>query len=260
MATAHAHPTFQETAVEDDNPSLSMPASMDPDLLLPIRDSSPNPHRASQTSFLSSDTDPSPPSSNGITSHPSVEALEIGTAESFLLPTRPKPAPPLSNPLIHGGYEHGAPLSDIGEEDSPQRSRRVKSRTPSPTASSPTIAPNSPGWWTRKPDKRLSQMSTSSSISIGSDLQWEGFDPRAGMSERLKADLAAEGDDNFNLDGLGSRRNSTATNGDEEYTSQALSKRAEQILANAKKRLTVRITATHWPCSSDLDSRTWKAT
>jgi hypothetical protein len=59
------------------------------------------------------------------------------------------------------------------------------------------------------------------------------------MSDRLKADLAAAGDDNFNLDGFGSKRDSSGINGDDENTSQALGKRAEQILANAKMRLTV---------------------
>ena len=79
-------------------------------------------------------------------------------------------------------------------------------------------------------------MSNSSGISTGSDLQWEGFDTRAGISDRLRADLAAAVDD---TDDFGTPMDTTATSGDNEYATQALSKRAEQILANAKRRLTV---------------------
>ena len=52
-------------------------------------------------------------------------------------------------------------------------------------------------------------------------------------SARLKADLANEGDDVADLDGLDSTRSSGTTSGEDDM------KRAELILANAKKRLTV---------------------
>lgn len=96
-------------------------------------------------------------------------------------------------------------------------------------------------------------------MSIGSDLQWEAFDTRAGMSDRLRADLAAAGDDSFNLDGLDNKRDSMAINGDDEYSSQALSKKAEQILASAKKRLTVGCVSMSLKISSNLLGRIWKA-
>jgi hypothetical protein len=239
MATAHAHPAIQAMAVEPDQEHAFLPTLTDPDLLLPDRDSLSSPHRASESSFLSSDTEPSPSSSSGIVSPASSDAFEVGTATAFLLPMRPKPPPPLSNPLAYSGYEHGAPLSDIGEEEMTPRSRRARSRTPSPTASSPAVGPPAAAWWNQKPEKRLSEMSSSSGVSTGSDLYWESFDTGAGMSDRLRADLAAARDDTFILDDFGSKRNSTATNGDDESATQALSKRAEQILANAKKRLTV---------------------
>jgi hypothetical protein len=238
MATVHAHPTLQAMAVEQTQRTPSSPTLTDPDLLLPNRITPSNPHRADE-SFLGSDTEPSLSSSTALISPFASESFEAATARTFLVPMRPKPAPPVSNKLIFGGYEHGAPLSDIGEEEMTPKSKRARSRTPSPTASSPTIAPQSLAGWSRKSEKRLSEMSSSSSISIGSDLQWEGFDTRAGMSDRLKADLAAAGDDSFNLDGFGSKRDSSGINGDDENTSQALGKRAEQILANAKMRLTV---------------------
>lgn len=217
----------------------SLPTLTDADMLLSNRDSPSNPPRPIQSSFLSSDTEPSPGSSNGFASSHSNQHFKVGTAKAFLMPARTKPAPPLSNPLRFAEYEHGAPLSDIGEEEMTPKSRRARSRTPSPTASSPTIAPQSVAWSNRKPEKRLSEMSSSSSISVGSDLQWEGFDTRVAMSDRLRADLAAAGDDRFDVDAFGSKRDSTTSNGDDENTTHALSKRAEQILANAKKRLTV---------------------
>ena len=76
-------------------------------------------------------------------------------------------------------------------------------------------------------------------MNVGSDLRWEGFDTRTGISDRLRADLAAAVDESFSLDGWGSKCDSTTTNAEEGNTSQALSWTAEQILDNAKKRLTV---------------------
>ncbi|ERF74640.1 hypothetical protein EPUS_00770 [Endocarpon pusillum Z07020] len=238
MTTVHSHPALQAVAVEHghENPSLS--TLTNPGMLLRYRDTPSSPYRFGESSFQSSDTEPSPSSSTGFASPASTEAFEIGTARTFLMPIRPKPAPPSSNPLLFKGYSHSAPLSDIGEEESTPKSKRLRSRSPSPTASSPAIAPQLPGSWGQKREKRLSLMSSSSSMSIGSDLQWEAFDTRAGMSDRLRADLAAAGDDSFNLDGFDNKRDSMATNGDDEYSSQALSKKAEQILASAKKRLT----------------------
>lgn len=241
MSTVHAHPhpALQAIAVDygQEKPSLSIPTDS-AELPWTNRVTPSNSHQGSE-SFLSSDTKTSPSSAAGVASAFPADALDLGTARTFVMPIRPKPAPPRSNSLKYGGYDHGAPLSDIGEEELTPRSKKARSRTPSPTAASPTVAPPSLSGWSRKSEKRLSELSTSSSISTGSDLQWEGFDTRSGMSDRLRADLAAAGDDNFHLDGFDSRRDSNGTNGDDEITSQALSKRAEQILANAKMRLTV---------------------
>ncbi len=239
MATVHAHPALQAMAVEHGHGGPSIPNLTEPDMLLPNHDTPSSPQRANESAFLSSDTEPSPASLAGFASPLSNDSFEIGTARSYLMPIRPKPAPPLSNPLLRAGYEHSAPLSDIGEEEMTPMSKRARSRTPSPTASSPTIAPQSLSHWNRNSERRLSEISSSSITSIGSDLQWEGFDTRAGMSDRLRASLAAAVDDNFVLDGFGNKRDSTTSNGDEENATQALGKRAEQILANAKKRLTV---------------------
>ena len=246
MATVHAPPALQAMIEEDGPDESSIPPETDPHIILSDRHAPSTSQQAGEFTFLGSDTEPSPSSSTGFLSPTSTESFEIGTARSFLMPMRSKPAPPSSNHGGYPGYSHGAPLSVIGEEDATPKSKRARSRTPSPTSSSPTVAPHSPSWWSRKPEKRLSELSSSSSVSNGSDTQWDGFDTRAGMSDRLRADLAAAGDDTLALDGFGSRRDSTATIGEDENTSQALSTRAEQILASAKLRLTVGFLLRHF--------------
>jgi hypothetical protein len=71
---------------------------------------------------------------------------------------------------------------------------------------------------------------------LGSDIaQWDDFDGPSISNVRLKVDLATDGDDVVDLDGLDNKRNSGFASDDDDM------KRAERILANAKKRLTVRI-------------------
>jgi hypothetical protein len=78
--------------------------------------------------------------------------------------------------------------------------------------------------------------SSGSDCSLGSDItKWEDFEVPTTSNARLKADLEIEGDDGADLDGLDSKRSSGITSGDDDM------KRAELILANAKKRLTVPI-------------------
>ena len=119
-------------------------------------------------------------------------------------------------------------MSVIGEEETTPKSRRTKSRSPSPDIdSSPTKA-------TLSAQRRARRLSSQSDSSLGSDVgKWEDFDVPNARSERLKADLANEGDDVADLDGLDSKRSSGITSGDDDM------KRAERILANAKQRLTV---------------------
>lgn len=236
MASAHAHPTPHTITVEYSRRDPSLSTLTHPQLLLPNLNTVSSTSPVKGSSFSVSDTELSPSSSNGVHSPLSTDSFELGTAKTFLMPLRPKPTLPLSNLQTYGGYEHGAPLSDIGEEDTTPRSRRTRSRTPSPFTSSPSTAPQSSGWKGQDSQKRLSEISNSSGISTGSDLQWEGFDTRAGISDRLRADLAAAVDDG---DDFATQMDTVASSGDDENTTQALSKRAEQILANAKKRLTV---------------------
>jgi hypothetical protein len=152
-------------------------------------------------------------------------AIELGVATSIRMP--PRVVPPIS--ANYYGYEHGAPLSDIGEEETP-RSRKSR-RTETPTASDPPSP--TPAGPLLQASQRLSHHSAS---SAGSDLgDWEDFDSSRIMNERLAADVAKVADED--LDEADSKRSSlAATTTDDEMA--LLNERAERILDNARKRLT----------------------
>jgi hypothetical protein len=65
-------------------------------------------------------------------------------------------------------------------------------------------------------------------------VKWEDFEGPSTNNARLKADLAG-GDDVADLDGLDSKHSGGVASAEDDM------KRAELILANAKKRLTVQI-------------------
>jgi hypothetical protein len=139
----------------------------------------------------------------------------------------PRNLPPVNTSYY--GYEHGAPLSDIGEEETP-KSRKSR-RTETPTASdAPSPTPMGP------PSHAARRLSNRTSSSTGSDLgDWEDFDTSKIMNERLAADVAKVPDEE--VEDPDSKRNSTLTaNGDDEMT--LLNERAEKILEHARKRLT----------------------
>lgn len=128
------------------------------------------------------------------------------------------------------GYEHGAPLSDIGEEETPvsKRSSRFSYTSTASGPSSPTPAEKTP-----VPSRRFSNQSSSSN---GSDLgNWEDFDSSKMMNERLAADVAKVEDDE--VDDPDSKRNSTTAAGPVDEMA-LLNERAERILEHARKRLT----------------------
>lgn len=148
---------------------------------------------------------------------------------------RAKPVAPSSQYQAFSGYEHGAPLSDIGEEETiastTPRSRATRdSRSPSPVQPlSPTTPRFADGEQT--PRNRRSSLDESSD---GSDIgDWENFDSSKMMSGRLAADVA-KGED---LDAMGSKRNSFISPIDRDEMA-ILNDKAEEILANARKRLT----------------------
>lgn len=160
--------------------------------------------------------------------YPADPPVEVGVARSFTVPLRIKPPAPTTITYPPQYYEHGAPLSVIGEEETTPKSRRTRSRSPSPDADS------SPTKVTLAAQRLARRLSGHSDSSLGSEaVRWEDLEAPSISNPRLKVDLANEGDDIADLDGLDSKRNSDIISGEDDM------KRAERILANAKKRLTV---------------------
>jgi hypothetical protein len=121
-------------------------------------------------------------------------------------------------------------------------------------ASSPTIrnglSSSSPKTWTPKDQRRASDASS----LLSEDFEnWPGFDSHdtfddsgLGLEDQEKRDQFRGGANNHN-DSMESdrwlrRRSSGSDESDDPYSSAALSRRAEIILANAKKRLNVCVT------------------
>lgn len=218
MAHAHAHPIPHDLFIQDRPPS---PALTNPDMILPYRPletSSPVPLASSP--ILLASPPPARPDSAVSLSSPDIEApVELGVATTIRVSSRT--VPPIDT--AYHGYEHGAPLSDIGEEETPisRKSRMIDSMAysdpPSPTPLS----------------RRLS---THSSSSTGSELgDWENFDTSRIMNGRLAADVAKVQDEK--IEDADSKRNSVIGISTEDEMS-LLNERAEKILAQARKRLT----------------------
>ncbi|KIW95122.1 uncharacterized protein Z519_03706 [Cladophialophora bantiana CBS 173.52] len=230
MANAHAHPI--PPAIPHDLFTQEVPPSptlTNPDMILPYQphlDSSPGP-RAPSPILRSSPLPVRPDSAVSLgSSPPELEpAVELGIATTIRMPSR---AVPPINTNYHG-YEHGAPLSDIGEEETP-KSKKSR-RTESPMISDPP-SPTPAGPFSRVA-RRLSNHSSSSN---GSDLgNWEDFDTSKIMNGRLAADVAKVPDEE--IEEPDSKRNSTTTTSAEDEMA-LLNERAERILEHARKRLT----------------------
>jgi hypothetical protein len=232
MATFHAHPRTQ-TPTRDYNPTTlvqSSPTLTNPDMILPYRE-----HHSSPTPLSSSPTYETAQSSSYSHQHvsklyPSDPPAEVGLARSFTVPLRIKPPAITTIMYPPQNYEHGAPLSVIGEEEITPKSKRTRSRSPSPGVDG---SPTNDTLSTKRHARRLSGQSDS---TLGSDIaKWEDLEVPRTSNARLKADLANEGDDVAELDGLENRPSSGIASGEDDM------KRAERILANAKMRLTVLI-------------------
>lgn len=224
MAHAHAHPIPHDLFTQETPPS---PALTNPDMILPYRPlENPSPIPLASSPILLASPSPARPDSAVSLTSPDYEVpMELGVATTVRMP--PRMVAPIDTNYY--GYEHGAPLSDIGEEETPisRKSRATDyfahSDPPSPT----------PGGANMRQSRRLS---TQSSSSTGSDLgDWENFDTSKIMNERLAADVAKVPDDK--VDGSDSKRNSMVGMGAEDEMA-LLNERAEKILAQARKRLT----------------------
>ena len=210
------------------------PTLTNPDMILPRSYSgfsSPSPDRVLASSPTLRNLDfalPSVLSSSAPDQNP-----EIGLSTTVKM--RAKPVAPSSQYQAFSGYEHGAPLSDIGEEETiasttPRSKATRPSRSPSPVQ---PLSPKTPGLIDGEQTPRNRRTSLDGS-SDGSDIgDWENFDSSKMMSGRLAADVA-KGED---LDALGSKRNSFISPIDRDEMA-ILNDKAEEILANARKRLT----------------------
>lgn len=226
-AHAHPQPQFSDPHSYDAPPS---PTLTNPDMILPynpLLSSSPTPLASSPT-LQQSSLPPRPDSAVSLSSPlGDTEVLpEVGVATTVRMPTRIMPS--INTNFL--GYEHGAPLSDIGEEETPvsKRSSRFSYTSTASGPSSPTPAERTP-----VQARRLSNHSLSSN---GSDLgNWEDFDSSKMMNERLAADVAKVEDDE--IEDPDSKRNSTTAPAPEDEMA-LLNERAEKILEHARKRLT----------------------
>jgi len=224
---AHPHSQFSDIQSYDAPPS---PTLTNPDMILPynpLLSPSPTPLASSPT-LQQSTLPPRPDSAVSLSSALGDTELspEVGVATTVRVPSRI--VPPITTNF--NSYEHGAPLSDIGEEETPisKRSSRFSYASTASGPSSPTPAEKTP-----VQSRRLSNQSSSSN---GSDLgNWEDFDSSKMMNERLAADVAKVEDDY--VDEPDSKRNSTAAAGPVDEMA-LLNERAERILEHARKRLT----------------------
>ncbi|EXJ77806.1 hypothetical protein A1O3_10035 [Capronia epimyces CBS 606.96] len=225
MAHAHTYPIPHDLFTQEIPPS---PTLTNPDMILPyhpLHTSSPTPLASSP--ILQSSLPLRPDSAVSLSSsQPDHEAsVEVGVATTVRMPSRGDP----SVGTGYNSYEHGAALSDIGEEETPKsrKSRKTdnstRSNPPSPT----------PAGRASHSNQRLSSRSCSSDSSDPGD--WEDFDGSNIMNERLAADVAKVPDDE--VEDSGSKRNSAVASSAEDEMA-LLNERAERILENARKRLT----------------------
>lgn len=161
--------TFSSTPSPDRLPIASSPTLRHTDFVLPSTDLS--------NTLRDAETTPDP-------------SIAVG----IKMPVRQKPVAPSSHFSSFAGYEHGAPLSDIGEEETiastTPRSRATRqSRSPSPVRPLSSEAPTNDERETTPIGRPISPSSTSDGSDIG---DWENFDSTRMMSGRLAADVAKE--------------------------------------------------------------------
>ncbi|EHY55803.1 hypothetical protein ABEF92_000045 [Exophiala dermatitidis] len=222
MAHAPANPIPHDLFTQEIPPS---PTLTNPDMILPYQpDATPGeaPLTSSPVLQMSMPLRPSSAVSHNSSQLDHDAPMEVGIATTVRMSTH---APNVE----YTGYEHGAPLSDIWEEETP-KSRKSR-RTDSPRRSE-TVSPTPAG----RPSLEVRRLSDRSSSSNSSDLgDWENFDTSKIMNERLAADVAKVPDEE--IEEVDSKRDSTVAASPEDEMALP-NERAERILANARKRLT----------------------
>ncbi|KAF1911919.1 hypothetical protein BDU57DRAFT_91846 [Ampelomyces quisqualis] len=209
------------------------PTLSDADMILPdhdhVRGVSPSPHNEH------------PPCPPVLYAHTTPSSAELASASQSRRRASPQiESPPLSAPSSR------STLRTMGDAGAPTRNEPVHDDA---LASSPTIhnslGSNSPKEWTARHQRRASNASS----KLSEDFEnWPGFDSHGafddsglGLEELEKRDQfsgdAKNNNSNTETDRWLSRHSSGSDESDGPYSSAALSRRAEIILANAKKRL-----------------------
>lgn len=197
--------------------------------------------------------------------------FQIGSAHSGAGPITP------TTPIIYG---NGTMLSDIGEvteaESTVSKGRRLpgpaerrllkQRQNELPLKSSPTVGPEPAAVRRAKPNTHQRKVSMDSNSTIRSEGRttnvFADFDDNAsvddsvflGDDEGSVADSYVEG-----MIASETQRLSRANDEDDDVNA-ALSKRAEEILQNAKLRLTVSIAHLIQSLETNCECRTWKET
>ena len=208
--------------------TANSPTLTNPDMILPDKDDESG--RSTPTGYEAV----SPPSPSAI--RPPETRLESNQSTPYHEPPAGNTSPPLEQP-----YRHGGPLSDITERTeettpiSDRRAPRYSTLASSPTVQRPTLE----ALERRRRSSNASSSTASADSGIGQWLRTDDAEKRHGGSD-VGTDFEI-GSQKTSEAGETSRRNSMGSNEDEddEFSSAALTKRAELILANAKKRLTV---------------------
>lgn len=216
----------------------------------PLRSYSPNPYI---------ERPPSPPSLLYAHSNRSAHTIKLGSApQGWRGPTPPVRSPPLSaqssrSTLRIMGDSGAAPKTPGADNDN--------------LASSPTIqdalSSHPPNGWGGQPQQQRRFSNTSSSVHSDDleNIKWPGFAEPGNFDDSGVVLEDEEEQDHFPVDVRGDddiendrwMDGQSDVDDDDIYSSAALSRRAEIILANAKKRLNVCISANKM-CMKDADN------
>lgn len=231
---AHAHPAI--TPIHTKNHSLSSdglpsPTLTNPDMILPSHKDESGPSTPTRYTSVA------PPSPSNLRLH---GTLTTGSPQGSVLSdsASQQESQGYGSPRMQR-YQHGGPLSDIDEERTPTSERgfpRTSFLPSSPTIMGPlaSLQPQN--------HKRSSSGSSSSTASAGSGLtEWLKADGETASNagSDTDTDFDRTSDKGTEVEKHDERSSLDSSTGDD-FSSAALTSKAESILANAKKRLTVR--------------------
>lgn len=221
-------------------PSPRSPTLSCADMILPessLRSFSPGPYM---------ERPPSPPSQFYTHSNRSGATVTLASAPQG----RRGPSPKIQSPPLSSRSSRST-LRTMGDSDGGSRHGSRARNRDTALASSPTIAEDlssqTPNRWAGDEQRRLSIASSSVHSEDLETMPWPAFDGPGAFED--SGVVLEEDEEHDHFPGIASGEDDTEGDqwldaqgdaDDEAYTSAALSRRAEMILANAKKRLNVR--------------------